>query len=391
MVNKEMLITDYLTRFHESGLSALFGHEYGPLKAYSGCNVFSSSCVIHDKKTCTSDQLCQWDAGKGLCVDIEVSKAGARMTAANNQTCSQPKIIGENGFQAVGNPKQCTHWVDEPAVMVSMDSESQSMFYHFWASWSGLVLHWKEKLHARRDVHYFMSAINDPMFFQFFGLLSDNCWRRVGAKYNNENVCYCNTHDYRTSQSRVSAGDAAEQMLNHLGLTDVLPPKSKVKIGLISRRRKRFILNEYELVQKVQAMGYECVILPLEAMTLFEQMQQLRSVDVLVGIHGSALDNAVFLHPGAVMVQLLPYKVEHRCTFRGTAEQAGVVYMEWQLKDASKAVFHWDLLAQANNNALDLMSKEQYLERGQAGADNRETLMFWINQVRYFISFSMTV
>lgn len=160
-----------------------------------------------------------------------------------------------------------------------------------------------------------------------------------------------------------------------------------MKVGLISRRRKRFILNEYELVQKVQAMGYECVILPLEAMTLFEQMQQLRSVDVLVGIHGSALDNAVFLHPGAVMVQLLPYKVEHRCTFRGTAEQAGVVYMEWQLKDASKAVFHWDLLAQANNNALDLLSQEQYLERGQAGADNRETLMFWINQVRYFISF----
>jgi hypothetical protein len=139
-------------------------------------------------------------------------------------------------------------------------------------------------------------------------------------------------------------------------------------------------LNEHELVQRVQAMGYDCVLLPLETMTLYEQMQELRSLDVLVGIHGSALDNAVFLRPGSVMVQLLPYKVEHRVTFRATAEEARVKYMEWQLQDPSKAVFHWDLLEQANADILRQISKEEYLERGQKAADNRETLMFWINQ-----------
>ena len=55
---------------------------------------------------------------------------------------------------------------------------------------------------------------------------------------------------------------------------------------------------------------------------------------------------------------------------------------EWQLKNSSKAVFHWDLLEQANKDKLALSSKEEILKEGQRNADSRETLMFWINQVR---------
>jgi hypothetical protein len=151
-------------------------------------------------------------------------------------------------------------------------------------------------------------------------------------------------------------------------------------VGLISRRRKRFILNEYELVAAVEALGYECVLLPFETMTLYEQMRELRSLDVMIGIHGSGLDNAVFLHPGSVMVQLLPYKNDHRCTFPSTAEQAGVVYQEWQLQDETKTVLHWDLFEQANAERLKADGPARILQQGQAGSDLRETLMFWINQ-----------
>ncbi len=141
-------------------------------------------------------------------------------------------------------------------------------------------------------------------------------------------------------------------------------------------------MNEYELVERVQQLGYECELLPLESMTLYEQMRALRSLDVLIGIHGSALDNSVFLHKGSVMLQLLPYKVEHRVTFRQSAENAGMRYMEWQLKDASKTFLHWDLMEQANSEKMRSMSKEDILRGGQVASDNRETTMFWINQVR---------
>lgn len=135
-----------------------------------------------------------------------------------------------------------------------------------------------------------------------------------------------------------------------------------------------------ELVAKVLELGYECELLPLETMTLYEQMRALRSLDVLVGIHGSALDNSVFLHPGSVMLQLLPYKVEHRVTFRQSAEAAGMRYMEWQLQDRSKAFFHWDLMELANSEKMRRMSREDILQAGQVASDNRETTMFWINQ-----------
>ena len=51
-----------------------------------------------------------------------------------------------------------------------------------------------------------------------------------------------------------------------------MPAPAKVRVGIISRRRKRFILNEDELVRAVLALGFEVQILPLEEMTLYEQV-----------------------------------------------------------------------------------------------------------------------
>lgn len=45
-----------------------------------------------------------------------------------------------------------------------------------------------------------------------------------------------------------------------------------------------------------------------------------------------------------------------------------------------KTVLHWDLFAQANAEKLQNEGKERILIGGQAAADLRETLMFWINQ-----------
>lgn len=59
-------------------------------------------------------------------------------------------------------------------------------------------------------------------------------------------------------------------------------------------------------------------------------------------------------------------------------------HQEWTLKNTANAVFHWDLLDQANSEKLLSSSKEAILREGQSAADSRETLMFWINQVLIF-------
>jgi hypothetical protein len=51
-------------------------------------------------------------------------------------------------------------------------------------------------------------------------------------------------------------GDAVlKYLIKELELPPTRP--TRVRVGILSRRRKRFILNEHELVEAVLAMGYD--------------------------------------------------------------------------------------------------------------------------------------
>lgn len=247
-----------------------------------------------------------------------------------------------------------------------------------------------------RHSHFFLREINDPMLFQFFGTLSDYCWRRTASQVP-AGTCFCQLDSHSLSQSRSSPELVSKSIIQFFQVESIQPPATHVKIGIISRRVKRFLLNEYELVDIAQDMGFECVLLPLERMTIYEQMREFRSLDVLVGIHGSGLDNVIFLHPGSVLLQLMPYKNEHRASFVTSTHRAKVVYKEWQATDPSLSSFHWDLYELANKEKLQRsspllpissflgrMGKNAILAGGSEMGDHRETLMFWINQVSPF-------
>ena len=297
LVSKEIQVTDYLTQFHESGLSAKYGKNHGVLSQYSGCNTFQSACMIHNEETCNSDEICSWSSEGMLCMD---RTAADSESVKETTSCAIPKKVNEEGTLLEADKLECKFYINQPAIFTTIDSESQSMFYHWWASWSSIRTFWAIDLNSSRNVHFFLKTINDPMFFDFFGFISDNCWRRSTTSFVQipPGACFCNSYDLSASQSGSTSKESASQIIEYLNLQDVKPPSKKIKIGIISRRLKRFILNEYELVAAVEMMGFECVLLPLEVMTVYEQMMEMRSLDVLIGIHGSALDNSVFLHEG---------------------------------------------------------------------------------------------
>eukprot|EP01031_Cornospumella_fuschlensis_P025247 gene25247-30489_t len=379
LVSKEEQVTDYLTMFHSSGLAAYYGLESGPLTNYSACDSISDPCLIHTKSQCDLNGFCEWDANGRLCRDKTSFSRQHTYSAANNERCANPIRLPEQK-----NPTGCEYYVHEPVVMVRLDREAQTMFYHWWSAWQSLYTFWSTDLHRSKNVHFILEDILDPMFFHYFGLLSNFCWRRADLPLTTaaaSKLCFCDVKYTRAVQSRVDHKGSADYMVQALGLEHIKPSASKAKIGLVSRRRKRFLLNEYELVHVAQSLGYECVLLPLEKMTLYEQVRELRSLDVLVGVHGSALDNAVFLPDRAVLVQLLPYKVRHRATFVKDTELANAVYMEWQATDPKLSVFHWDLLEEANPARYKdkPYDKEEVLRLGDP-MGGTETLMFWINQ-----------
>jgi hypothetical protein len=297
LVSKEIQVTNFLTQFHESGLSAIYGTDHGTLSEYSACNSFFSACMVHNFDKCNDDQLCSWSTVKRLCVDK--GDKDADIDLHPESSCLSPHMLYHGKLKKV-DPTQCLFYVNQPAVFISIDSESQSMFYHWWASWSSIMDYWTETLKSSRKIHFFAAVINDSTFFDYFGFISDNCWRRSTTDFVQAppGACFCNTHDLNANQWDIHPKESAKQIVGFLDLAELEPPVVKFKIGIISRRIKRFILNEYELVAAVEAMGHICVLLPLERMTLYEQMKEFRTLDVLIGIHGSALDNSVFLHKG---------------------------------------------------------------------------------------------
>ena len=132
-----------------------------------------------------------------------------------------------------------------------------------------------------------------------------------------------------------------------LGLWDVKPTVPHVT--LLSRRNKRLILNEPELVREVLSIGGSpkpvIEVASLETMTLYEQLALFRRTTVLAGIHGSGLINSIFMHPGTALVQLMPYKVSSGSSFfAGPASGGGVSYFEWTNPKKENSVHHFHFL-----------------------------------------------
>ena len=68
LVMKEIAVTDYLTQYQDSGLASNFGHDFGPMRNYSGCNLLDDPCQIHSMNDCSLDSFCHWDHATTSCI-----------------------------------------------------------------------------------------------------------------------------------------------------------------------------------------------------------------------------------------------------------------------------------------------------------------------------------
>lgn len=172
-----------------------------------------------------------------------------------------------------------------------------------------------------------------------------------------------------------SDGSLPEIVAALLGLARVAPQGPL--LTLVSRRNKRLILNEGELISQAVERGLPTRVALLEDLPLFEQVLLLRRSTVLAGMHGSALINSVYMAPGTALLQLLPYKVDAGgIFFRGAAEARGVAYYEWANSRVEDAVFHWHFLGADYPPAR----RESMLREGSQCCGEVAFFSFWINQ-----------
>ncbi|CAO2204896.1 unnamed protein product [Urochloa humidicola] len=88
----------------------------------------------------------------------------------------------------------------------------------------------------------------------------------------------------------------------------VWEPSRRPRLLLVHRGHSRRIMNEEEVLRAAEAAGFEAVAVDLRRdVTVDEQARMVNSFDALLGVHGAGLTNSVFLPPGGVLIQVVPY------------------------------------------------------------------------------------
>ncbi|PAN31944.1 hypothetical protein PAHAL_5G451500 [Panicum hallii] len=112
-------------------------------------------------------------------------------------------------------------------------------------------------------------------------------------------------------------------------------PDRKPRLLLIHRAHYRRFENVPEIRKAAEAAGFEVTVAsPRADAPLEETARAVNSHDVLLGVHGAGLTNAVFLPPGSVVIQVVPYgKLERmaRTDFGEPVADMGLRYLEYSV------------------------------------------------------------
>ncbi|CAL4957803.1 unnamed protein product [Urochloa decumbens] len=107
------------------------------------------------------------------------------------------------------------------------------------------------------------------------------------------------------------------------------------RLLLIHRGHSRRIMNEEEVLQVAEESGFEASVMDLRRdVTVDEQARAVNSFDALVGVHGAGLTNLVFLPPGGVLIQVVPYgrmDVIATLEFGVPAKEMGLKYLDYEV------------------------------------------------------------
>ncbi|CAL4977471.1 unnamed protein product [Urochloa decumbens] len=113
------------------------------------------------------------------------------------------------------------------------------------------------------------------------------------------------------------------------------PPGRRPRLLLIRRTHSRRFVNEEEVLRAAEAAGFEAAPIELRREAGVEvNAREVNAHDVLLGVHGAGLTNMLFLPPGGVLIQVVPYgNMEHiaRLEYGEPAKGMGLKYLDYSV------------------------------------------------------------
>jgi hypothetical protein len=113
--------------------------------------------------------------------------------------------------------------------------------------------------------------------------------------------------------------------------TTTREPGRKPRLMLIQRQPHRRFLNVEEIVAAAEEAGFQVEVKELSMDAAVDaQARVVNSFDAILGIHGAGMTNEVFLPPGGVLIQVVPFgKVDviARLDYGEPAEEMGLKYL----------------------------------------------------------------
>ncbi|KAJ9551500.1 hypothetical protein OSB04_015545 [Centaurea solstitialis] len=283
-------------------------------------------------------------------------------------------------------PRRCDFHHKVPALVFSSGVFAGNIFHEF----NEIIIPLYLTSRSFRSRIQFILVDFNPIFVakfnRIFSSLSDF---EVLNPNSNTNVCCFHGsivglkfHSFLSiNSSEIPKGNSMIEFKEFLGKTyDLKIENASISVSkppvllLISRRKTRRFLNEDEMVEMMEGLGFEVVVVKSsKTMSDLDRFSKLvRTCDVLVGAHGAGLTNQVFLAPSAVVVQVVPLGLEWPSAvyYGEPAVRMGLRYLEYRVGPDESSLM--DSYARADPVISDpgsvfakgyFIGKEMYLDK----------------------------
>lgn len=245
---------------------------------------------------------------------------------------------------------KCSVYHGYPAVLFSVGGYSGNHFHDF----SDLLVPiYSNSRHFNSEVHFLATDYKSWWIGKYRTLLNNMSKNKI-LDIDNENEVHCfpsvttglKSHkefgiDSSKFPNGVSMRDFRQFLRSSFSLNRVESIKIKgdivtrPRLLIMSRKKSRILLNEGDVRQMAEDLGYEVVLAEANLSTNLSKFAQIvNSCDVIMGVHGAGLTNMVFLPNNAVLIQLVPLGAMDYLAKRDFGDPAGemnIKYLDYKI------------------------------------------------------------